>query len=43
MNDQDPRTSARAIRLRLLASLVALGSGTAALIVAILLVRGTLG
>jgi hypothetical protein len=43
MNDPAPRTSARAIRLRLLASLVALSAGMAALIVAILLVRGTLG
>ncbi len=43
MNDPGPRTSARAIRLRLLASVFALGAGMAALIVAILLVRGTLG
>jgi hypothetical protein len=43
MNDPGPRSSARAIRLRLLASLVALSAGMAALIVAILLVRGTLG
>jgi hypothetical protein len=35
--------SARAIWLRLLAALVALGCGIAALLVAILLVRGVLG
>ena len=34
--------TARAIRLRLLASLVALGAGAAALLVAILLVRSVL-
>jgi hypothetical protein len=43
MNDPGPGTSARAIRLRLLACLVALSAGMAALVVAILLVRGTLG
>ena len=33
----------RAVRVRLAGALLALGSGAAALIVAILLVRGTLG
>ena len=43
MNDQTPQLSTGAIRLRLLASLIAFGLGVAAVIVAILLVRGTLG
>lgn len=37
-----PRGTMRAIRLRLLGALVALAAGSAALVVAILLVRSTL-
>jgi hypothetical protein len=38
----DDRTSAGSVARRLLASLVALGCGIAALVIAILLVRGVL-
>ena len=43
MSEPRPEAVTRAVRLRVAGALLALGAGAAALIVAILLVRGTLG